>query len=80
MDGRPKMECKILHLKNLQFNYFQQMVGAQDYDSVFLSKSYRSIFQRAGVPCKKLLGGFLVSEDAVVKPGTPLDVRHFRVE
>jgi len=56
------------------------MVGAMDYDSVFLSNSYRSIFQRAGVPCKKLLGGFLVSEDAVVKPGTPLDVRHFRVQ
>jgi hypothetical protein len=58
---------------------FQQMVGAMDHDSVFYSTPYRQIFQRAGVPCKKLMGGFLVTEDAIVKPGTPIDVRHFQV-
>jgi hypothetical protein len=46
------------------------MVGAYNDDSVFYTNEYKNIFKRAGVPCKKLMGGFLVSEDAVVKPGT----------
>ncbi|KAI3422478.1 hypothetical protein GPALN_012986 [Globodera pallida] len=56
---------------------WSQMVGVEDYNSIFLTAEYRAMFERAGVPCKKHMAGFIVSEDAVVKPGTKLDVRHF---
>lgn len=64
---------------NLSLFFVKQLVGAMDQESVFYSKEYRQMFQRAGVPCKATMGGFMVSEDAIVKPGTPLDVRHFQV-
>lgn len=59
--------------------FWSQIVGALDQESVFYSHEYRRIFERAGVPCKKFMAGFLVSEDAIVPQGTKLDVRHFNV-
>nr|CAD2200161.1 unnamed protein product [Meloidogyne enterolobii] len=58
---------------------WSQMVGAYNDDSVFYTDEYRKIFEKVGVPYKKFMAGFMVSEDAVVKPGTVLDVRHFQV-
>jgi len=46
------------------------MVGAYNDDSVFYTDEYRKIFEKVGVPYKKFMAGFMVSEDAVVKPGT----------
>lgn len=54
-------------------------VGAFNTTPTFLTDSYLSVFQRAGVPPKEYLGGFMVTEDAALAPGTPLDVRHFEV-
>lgn len=55
------------------------MVGAFNTTHTFLSDSYLSIFQRAGVPPKEYLAGFLATEDAAIASGTALDVRHFDV-
>lgn len=54
-------------------------VGAEDIDPLFLSASYKRIFEKVNVPYKDKLASFLVTEDAVVKAGTQLDVRHFKV-
>uniref|UniRef100_A0A1I8C259 Large ribosomal subunit protein uL3m n=1 Tax=Meloidogyne hapla TaxID=6305 RepID=A0A1I8C259_MELHA len=58
---------------------WNQMVGAYNDDSVFYTDEYRKIFERVGVPYKKMMGGFMVSEDAVVKPGTITTKAHRRV-
>jgi len=55
------------------------MVGAFDDESVFYSDEWRSLFRRAGVPTKEIVGGFTVTEDAILERGTKLDVRHFQV-
>ncbi|WKX99493.1 hypothetical protein Q1695_014405 [Nippostrongylus brasiliensis] len=54
-------------------------VGAVDYDADRFTQAYRNQFMRAGVPVKKHLGSFLVSEEALPIVGTRLDVRHFTV-
>nr|CDJ94308.1 Ribosomal protein L3 domain containing protein [Haemonchus contortus] len=54
-------------------------VGAVDYDADRFSLAYRRQFIRAGVPTKKYLGSFLVSEEALPSVGTKLDARHFSV-
>jgi len=63
--------------KNGQF--WSQMVGAINHDSPFYTDVYRRIFERVGIPYKKRMANFLVTEDAIVKPGTHLDVQHFKV-
>lgn len=48
------------------------MVGAINYDSPFYTNVYRRIFTNVGIPVKKKMANFLVSEDALVKPGESL--------
>lgn len=55
------------------------IVGANNVDSVFYTDAYRRLFQRANVPIKEFLAGFVASEDALVDVGTRLDVRHFQI-
>lgn len=40
-----------------------------DDDNPFYTDVYRRIFQRIGIPVKKKLANFLVTEDAIIKPG-----------
>ncbi|CAD5221712.1 unnamed protein product [Bursaphelenchus xylophilus] len=54
-------------------------VGAIDANPAFLSHPYRRMFDKVGIPCKDKLASFLVTENAVVSPGTRLEVRHFTV-
>uniref|UniRef100_A0A0N5A1D6 Large ribosomal subunit protein uL3m n=1 Tax=Parastrongyloides trichosuri TaxID=131310 RepID=A0A0N5A1D6_PARTI len=54
-------------------------VGAINMDPRKFTSHYRRIFDSISVPCKLKLGSFLVSDDAIVAPGTKLDVRHFNV-
>lgn len=55
------------------------LVGALNEESIFYTDEYRRLFESVGVPCKRHLYGFLVTEDAILPPGTSLDVRHFQV-
>lgn len=57
----------------------QITVGAENASPAFYTNAYRAMFEKIGVPVKKHLRSFLVTEDAVVEPGTKLDVRHFSV-
>ncbi|TKR68050.1 hypothetical protein L596_024096 [Steinernema carpocapsae] len=52
-------------------------VGAVNANPKLLTANYRNMFERQNIPAKQKLGSFLVTEDAVVAPGTKLDVRHF---
>jgi len=56
-----------------------QVVGALSCDPRQFSKAYNGLFVKAGVPPKRWLTRFLVTPDAAVEPGTPLNVNHFRV-
>ncbi|OZC11466.1 ribosomal protein L3 [Onchocerca flexuosa] len=55
-------------------------VGAVNGDPTKFTARYRATFERHGrFPVKKHLAAFLVTEDAVVEPGTELHVCHFKV-
>lgn len=56
-----------------------QLVGAVSADPAEFSSAWCGLFKKAGVPPKRKLSRFLVSEDAALQPGTPLGVHHFRV-
>lgn len=45
----------------------------------FLSPQYRHLFERVNVPYKDKVACFMATEDALVKQGTVLDVRHFQI-
>ncbi|VDN07675.1 unnamed protein product [Thelazia callipaeda] len=55
------------------------MIGAEDGDPSKYSAQYRAAFERHGISVKKHIAAFLVTEDAVVRPGTELHICHFKV-
>lgn len=55
------------------------LVGAGNVDSIFYTDAYRRIFNQINVPLKETLAGFVCTPDAILKPGTKLDVRHFNI-
>lgn len=55
------------------------MVGAVDINPTFLTPAYRRMFEKVNIPYKDRVMGFMATEDAVVPPGTVLDVRHFQI-
>ncbi|XP_058233404.1 large ribosomal subunit protein uL3m-like isoform X1 [Hemibagrus wyckioides] len=54
------------------------VVGAKNVSPFYRSVEYLEKFQNAGVPPKQKLTTFRVTENAVIKPGTPLYAAHFR--
>ncbi|MCP9259142.1 F-box/SPRY domain-containing protein 1 [Dirofilaria immitis] len=54
-------------------------VGAVDDSPTKFTARYRATFERHGFSVKKHIAAFLVTEDAVVEPGTELHVCHFKV-
>lgn len=55
------------------------LVGAESTDPSLLTKEYCGLFKDSGVMPKKHLARFLVSPEAALSPGTPLNVTHFRI-
>jgi len=55
------------------------VVGALSSDPRLYTSQYLNLFKNSGVPPKRKLTKFMVSENAVVKPGTPLYATHYRV-
>ncbi|XP_052849551.1 39S ribosomal protein L3, mitochondrial [Drosophila gunungcola] len=55
------------------------LVGAETTNPVLLTKEYSGIFRDSGVVPKKNLARFIVSPEAKIEPGTPLNVNHFGV-
>lgn len=54
-------------------------VGAKNIEPYYLGSTSLGIFKKFGIQPKEHLGSFLTTEDALVQPGTNLDVRHFNV-
>ncbi|CAF0762340.1 unnamed protein product [Brachionus calyciflorus] len=55
------------------------IVGAISSDPRNYTSQYLDIFRNAGVSPKRKLTKFMISQNAVVQPGTPLHAAHFRV-
>uniref|UniRef100_A0AC34FTR2 Large ribosomal subunit protein uL3m n=1 Tax=Panagrolaimus sp. ES5 TaxID=591445 RepID=A0AC34FTR2_9BILA len=58
---------------------YKVTVGAKNIPPFFLGNQPLGIFKKWGIQPKEYLGSFLTSEDALVQPGTKLDVRHFNI-
>ncbi|XP_050399033.1 39S ribosomal protein L3, mitochondrial [Patella vulgata] len=59
--------------------YGVAVVGALSTNPRIYTKEYNNLFMESGVPPKKKLTRFLITENAAVQPGTPLNVMHYRV-
>lgn len=55
------------------------LVGTESVDPSMMTKEYCGLFKDSGVLPKKKLGRFMVSPEAALPPGTPINVSHFRV-
>ncbi|XP_078520001.1 large ribosomal subunit protein uL3m [Lissotriton helveticus] len=54
------------------------VVGGKNVSPFYKSEETLEIFREAGVPPKQKLTRFRVSDNAILKPGTPLYAAHFR--
>ncbi|NXN07455.1 RM03 protein, partial [Indicator maculatus] len=54
------------------------LVGGKNASPFFKSEAAMEIFREAGVPRKQKVTTFSVTDDAIIKPGTPLYAAHFR--
>lgn len=54
------------------------IVGGKNVSPFFKSEAAMEIFKEAGVPRKQKVTAFNVTDDAIIKPGTPLYAAHFR--
>ncbi|XP_025832764.1 39S ribosomal protein L3, mitochondrial isoform X2 [Agrilus planipennis] len=55
------------------------LLGAIETDPILLTKEYCGLFKDSGVLPKKVLGRFFVSPEALLQPGTPITIDHYRV-
>ncbi|NP_001291189.1 39S ribosomal protein L3, mitochondrial [Esox lucius] len=54
------------------------LVGGKNASSFYKSQEEMEMFRFAGVPPKQKISTFKVSDNAIIKPGTPLYAAHFR--
>uniref|UniRef100_A0AAQ6AGI9 Large ribosomal subunit protein uL3m n=1 Tax=Amphiprion ocellaris TaxID=80972 RepID=A0AAQ6AGI9_AMPOC len=54
------------------------VVGGKNVSPFHRSEHYMEMFRNAGVPPKQKITTFKVSDNAIIKPGTPLYAAHFR--
>nr|XP_033785908.1 39S ribosomal protein L3, mitochondrial isoform X2 [Geotrypetes seraphini] len=54
------------------------IVGGKEVSPFHRSESFLEFYQEAGVPPKQKISAFKVSDNAILKPGTPLYAAHFR--
>jgi large subunit ribosomal protein L3 len=55
------------------------VIGAESGDITKFTNEYSGLFKRAGVLPKNKISKFLVTEDALLPPGTPLFAQHFKI-
>lgn len=58
--------------------YGMAVVGALSSDPRLYTPQYNHLFRNAGVPPKRKLTKFMITQNAAVKPGTPLYANHYR--
>lgn len=54
------------------------LVGGKDCSPFYKADNSLELFRNAGVPPKQKVSSFRVTENAIIKPGTPLYAAHFR--
>uniref|UniRef100_A0A8D8C618 Large ribosomal subunit protein uL3m n=1 Tax=Culex pipiens TaxID=7175 RepID=A0A8D8C618_CULPI len=65
--------------RNWKNPYGCLLVGAESRDPSIFTKEYCGLFKDSGVIPKQHLCRFIISPEARILPGTPLNVTHFRV-
>ncbi|XP_058468207.1 large ribosomal subunit protein uL3m [Malaya genurostris] len=75
----PPEEFADLRKQNLSKPYGCLLIGAQSRDPSVFTKEYCGLFKDSGVLPKQHLCRFIISPEARLLPGTPLNVTHFRV-
>lgn len=60
-------------------DYATVVVGAESGDVTRYTKEYVGLFNRAGVPPKQKITKMVITEDAMLPPGTPLYAQHFKI-
>ncbi|XP_010789957.1 large ribosomal subunit protein uL3m, partial [Notothenia coriiceps] len=74
-------DCHVIkHLSKEEFNGHTAalLVGGKNVSPFFRSEEHMEMFRNAGVPPKQKVTTFKVSDNAIIKPGTPLFAAHFR--
>ncbi|XP_042362550.1 39S ribosomal protein L3, mitochondrial [Plectropomus leopardus] len=74
-------DCHVIkHLSKEEFNGHTAalVVGGKNVSPFYRSEEEMEMFRNAGVPPKQKLTTFKVSDNALIKPGTPLYAAHFR--
>ncbi|XP_056275712.1 39S ribosomal protein L3, mitochondrial [Pseudoliparis swirei] len=74
-------DCHVIrHLSKEEFNGHTAalVVGGKNVSPFHRSEEQMEMFRNAGVPPKHKVTTFKVSDNAVIKPGTPLYAAHFR--
>lgn len=59
--------------------YGMAIVGAMSSDPRLYTPQYLDLFKNCGVPPKRKLTKFMITENAACQPGTPLYANHYRV-
>ncbi|KAK5855187.1 hypothetical protein PBY51_005317 [Eleginops maclovinus] len=74
-------DCHVIkHLSKEEFNGHTAalLVGGKNVSPFYRSEEHMEMFRNAGVPPKQKVTTFKVSDNAIIKPGTPLYAAHFR--
>ncbi|XP_008330224.1 large ribosomal subunit protein uL3m [Cynoglossus semilaevis] len=74
-------DCHVIkHLSKEEFDgrTAALVVGGKNVSPFYRSEEHMEMFMNAGVPPKQKVTTFKVSDNAVIKPGTPLYAAHFR--
>ena len=59
--------------------YATIVVGAETGDVTKYTSNYCGLFSAAGVPPKQKITKMVITEDAMLPPGTPLYAQHFKI-
>ncbi|KAI1901878.1 hypothetical protein AGOR_G00038970 [Albula goreensis] len=75
------LDCHVVkHMSKEEFDGHTAalVVGAKNVSPFYKTEQAMEMFRNAGVPPKQKLTIFRVSDNAIIKPGTPLYAAHFR--
>lgn len=68
-----------LETRRIVHKYGCVLIGTESIDPNLLTKEYMGLFKDSGVMPKKNISRFMVSPQAALPAGTPLNVTHYRV-
>jgi len=75
------LDCHVVRfIPKEEFNnkYAAAIVGCKNASPFYRNEKYAQFCHQAGIPLKSKCFRFMVTDNAAIKPGTKLDVTHFR--